>query len=162
MAINFAMLNNKNMKTEDIMLRTIVLENILKAYKTSLYHEMKISELKKLNRSLEIAPNREIKKEVRALIKSTTRNFDALIKRAEKNNQEATKIFEKQNNKRFDTKNFTDSLHTFMSEFTDLIFKHTNDIPENGSVTFKSALLEESPAGNLFLNNKQYIIHYKK
>ena len=133
---------------------TIALENALKIYKSQLFHEFHIENLKELNLALENAKNNKEKADIKKAIKEAVEKNKKNQERIEKYNSEATNAFNRFNSDKI-TEFLKDFTTDFYSDITKLLLKACPKKEDNFVVP---AVLKEQKGGGLFLNGKEFKI----
>ena len=140
------------MTIEKQTLLTGIFEGVLKIYKSSLWHEMKLNEMKELDKMQVLTAKQEY--EYKKAVKQTEKFYNDKIKRTEKYNTEILDLI----NERTNAAPIIDSSIDLYTRFTEVLLEVINNT-NKGETNLIPCLLQESKSGKLFIDGKQYEIH---
>jgi hypothetical protein len=147
------------MKFEHAVFYSAILERLLESYKSYVFNEVEKDDLSKIDYLIQKSSGGKEKAYLLQSKKHKIKEYKKIQERIEKYNHEVNNNILK-NSKDLDS--FFDEVQDFFNEFIVLIFENIKGSSKQNPKNFMVALLEESKEGNLFLNKKQWKIHYKE
>ena len=141
----------------NLILRTVIFEQQLNIYKTSLFHERKIELQAELESIKPTSKNAYQRKALRTAIS----DCEKAIERSEKYNNEVTKEFVSHCPDKLKILEYIDSTTDLFIDFTKLVIQSINDASTSNPVTLQASILKKGTGQNeIMINGEIFTVNY--